>query len=303
MAGGQTRRGPDILVAGALVVAACFTDAATNPADPDGSSGGSESATASTTVAATSIATSNTSTASTVSAETDTLSESGTGPSTTTIAGSAGSTGSTGVPCGAECTTGRCNAEGDCLRYVFVTDRAYPSSFGGVDNAHELCTAEAEPFLPGRYLAFVRDDTDPDPWFNIQSDAIPDARFVLPNGDTVAASPDQLRIDTFPAEDLSHEINRTAADEVIAGSGDACLSNPNRVWTGLRREDDCMWGQADCLAVPAGDCGEWLASGSDNAGTGAMTRRDQRWAASGPCGCEDGITSPRSAHFYCFQAP
>ncbi|MEK6839724.1 MAG: hypothetical protein AABX72_02180, partial [Nanoarchaeota archaeon] len=104
--------------------------------------------------------------------------------------------------------------------------------------------------------------------------ALPNAKYVLLNGQTIAQNKADLIDGT-----IAHAIDRNEYNQVV--------SNVTRVWTGTRYNG---------LAT-GNDCGAWNTSSNSTAGTiGFFTVVNQGWTAqSSPFSCSG------TARLYCFE--
>ena len=210
-------------------------------------------------------------------------------------------TGSTGPAlCDPDCFTGRCTEDGQCIRYVFVTEAAYESSLDGRGGADAACNDEAQRNdLLGDYRALLAVDGDTGGAFEwIGWDDVPGARFVLvDDAETlVADDPSQLRADDDGSEGLFHEINYGPSGMPIADESTACADLTARVWTGMSRPE------AMGPVGGAGDCGDWTGANM-NGGTGRFIQSGPSWLGSSNCPCMTDDGPAITAHLYCFESP
>lgn len=232
-------------------------------------------------------------------ASADTTSPDSTDSTTAGITTDEADTTTTGRPaCDKTCFTGDCNAEGQCLRTVFVTRASYPvSAFGGIEGADTLCSDEAaEAGLDGHFRAFLTSRQDlSSAWIHVGASIDDDAVFVLADEarSVVATTPMQLRLDLDPTVELERAIDTDAHGMAVVGTATAC-EQPERVWTGLAIGGD--------FVVAGGDCGGW-AKLNGTAGAGRFDFLHRGWAGASNCAClPEGAEASPTAHLYCFEA-
>ena len=158
------------------------------------------------------------------------------------------------------------------IKRVFVTSTLYPANLGGFNGGVQMCTQRAAAAnLGGQWV----------PWLSILSNIttvhaktmIPNAKYVLLNGQTLAISKTDLTDGT-----ISRPLDRTEYNQNVAA--------PLRVWTGTRFN-----GQAS-----GRDCGSWAVTLNQSVGTvGSPNVANQAWTdqISFSCG---GM-----ARLYCFE--
>jgi hypothetical protein len=225
------------------------------------------------------------------------------GPDPTGSSDDAATEGRTTSNTSCECSTGHCDAQGRCARWIFVTRVAHSSNLAGQAGADELCNAEAENAdLDATFVAFLHDGTTTAP-DHAQTTGDEDVVFLLPGDEpiVVAASSAPFALKQNENEiDLDHPIDRDAAgDPPVASSDDCGDGMTDRVFTGYTLN-------TEGTLVDGGTCGGWNNSTEDDAGTGRFSEGGVGWVASmTKCGCRtgDGMGMSLQAHLYCVELP